>query len=282
MLYKNDLLNLKKLYFFQTSFIRLNLYGILFLILTLLSKNSVAQTRVLDNSAHHLRITDQPEWQEFATSAVKKELIILFNVMKKKEHTISLVQYDVKQNWNVLLNDRKVGSLVTDGNKMRIYYELLPEFIKMGENKLTIQTETTVPDDIVISEITLDERPLKKLLTEATVDIEVIDKETNNPLPSRITIVDRKRILQSTGTNVTNHLAIRPGFVYTGNGKVSLLVPSGEYVVYAGRGFEYSVDSINLKVKVGEHFNKKLLIQREVETDGWVSSDTHIHTLTNS
>lgn len=282
ILYKNDFVNLRKLYFLQTGLKRFDFSGILVLTCILFSTISFAQVRVLDSSSHHLRISDQPEWEEFANSTPKKELVIRFDIKEKTQHTVSLVQYDVKQNWSVFLNDRKIGPLVMDGNKMRIYFELMPEVIRIGENKLTIKTETTIPDDIVISEITLDERPLEKLLTEARVDIDVIDRKTNNPIPSRITIVDKQRILQSTGTKAANHLAIRPGFVYTADGKVSLQVPSGEYIIYAGRGFEYGVDSVNVSIKAGQHFSKKLIIQREVQTDGWISSDTHIHTLTHS
>ena len=278
MLFKSDFPDRQRAYFPQINFMHL----LPVLILVLFSTISSAQPGLPDSSTHHLRISAQPEWDEFANKAPKKELIIYFDIRNKTEHTISLVQYDVKQNWNVLLNDQKIGSLVIDGNRMRIYFKLNPELIRTGKNKLEIKTETDIPDDIVISEITLDERSPEKILSEAAIDIDVIDGKTNNPIPSRITVVDRKKILQSTGTKPADHLAIRPGFVYTGNGKVSLMLPSGEYTLYAGRGFEYGIDSAIVNIKKGQRSSKKLIIHREVETDGWVSSDTHIHTLTNS
>ncbi|HKH59726.1 MAG TPA: hypothetical protein VKA49_02785, partial [Flavitalea sp.] len=123
-------------------------------LLILLSMMSSAQTRVLDSSSHHLRNGNEPEWDEFANSHPKKELIISFDVSSKNQHTLSITQYDVKQNWNVLLNDQKVGSLVVDGNEMRTYFKLVPELLLSGKNKLSIQPASTVIDDIVISEIT--------------------------------------------------------------------------------------------------------------------------------
>jgi hypothetical protein len=52
--------------------------------------------------------------------------------------------------------------------------------------------------------------------------------------------------------------------------------------VYAGRGFEYDVDSVRLSLRPGDRALKELVIHREVPTDGYVSCDTHIHTLTYS
>jgi hypothetical protein len=243
---------------------------------------SSAQTRVLDSFSHHLRNGNEPEWDEFANSLPKKELIISFDVSSKNQHTLSITQYDVKQNWNVLVNDQKVGSLVVDGNKMRTYFKLVPELLISGKNKLSIQPASTVIDDIVISEITIDERPLEAVLGESTVNVDVIERKTNKFVPSRITIVDKKRILQSTATKAEDHVAVRPGFVYTASGTASLLLPHGEYIIYAGRGFEYSIDSTIINVTAGEKITRRLILEREVPTDGLLCSDTHIHTLTHS
>ena len=77
-------------------------------------------------------------------------------------------------------------------------------------------------------------------------------------------------------------LAIRTGCIYTGTGQARFSLPAGGYTVYANRGFEYGVDSFRFKVAAGESVNKKLVLSREVPLEGWVSSDTHIHTLTYS
>ena len=259
-----------------------NLSSVVTTLLILLATITSAQTRVLDSSSHHLRNGNEPEWDEFANSHPKKELVISFDVSSKNEHTLSITQYDVKQNWNILLNDQKIGSLVVDGNQMRTYFKLAPELLISGKNKLAIQPASTVIDDIVISEITIDERPFEEVLGESTVHVDVIEGKTNKLIPARITIVDKKGILQSTATKMEEHVAVRPGFVYTGSGKASLLLPHGEYIIYAGRGFEYSVDSVVIRLTAGEKLIRRLVLEREVPTDGLLSSDTHIHTLTHS
>src|SRR5690606_18793259 len=75
---------------------------------------------------------------------------------------------------------------------------------------------------------------------------------------------------------------VRPGYVYTGTGRAHITLPAGKYTLYAGRGFEYGVDSIRLELKPRQNIEKTFRIRREVETHGWVSCDTHIHTLTHS
>jgi hypothetical protein len=70
--------------------------------------------------------------------------------------------------------------------------------------------------------------------------------------------------------------------IYSANGHAKFGMPAGDYTVYAGRGFEYSVDSAGLSLKPGEVVHEELVIRREVPTDGYVSCDTHIHTLTYS
>jgi hypothetical protein len=77
-------------------------------------------------------------------------------------------------------------------------------------------------------------------------------------------------------------LAVRQGFVYTGNGKAAIGLPAGTYRIFATRGFEYGVDSAWVTVKPSDNLKKQFTLKKEVATDGWVSSDTHIHTFTHS
>src|SRR5688572_22906003 len=93
---------------FRTPVPLVNLSRVLMILFALLSGMSSAQTRILDSSLHHLRNGTEPEWDEFANSNPKKELVVFFHVSGKSPQTLSITQYDVKQNWNVLLNDHKV------------------------------------------------------------------------------------------------------------------------------------------------------------------------------
>ncbi len=59
-------------------------------------------------------------------------------------------------------------------------------------------------------------------------------------------------------------------------------VPAGDYTIHAGRGFEYGVATARVSVKAGDTVRQALTIHREVPTEGYVSCDTHVHTLTYS
>jgi hypothetical protein len=76
-------------------------------------------------------------------------------------------------------------------------------------------------------------------------------------------------------------VAARPGVVYNG-GSVTLGLRAGNYIVYASRGFEYSVATQFVHLAQGDAKQLALSLQREVATPGLVSCDTHIHTLTHS
>ena len=88
--------------------------------------------------------------------------------------------------------------------------------------------------------------------------------------------------MQSVGNASDPHLAVRAGVVYVGDGHAVLSVPVGQYTLYAGRGFAYSLASTKLDVRAGDNPHVTLRLRRVVPTAGYVSCDTHIHTFTYS
>ncbi len=240
------------------------------------------QVQLLDSTRHHLRSGELREWSEFPLHAQGKKMTLHFSSIENlSERTLILRQYDVKLNWQVALNNRVLGSLHTDEKDLMMYLRI-PAGVLKYENTLEIKSNDSASDDILLGPVSLDHRPLAMVLSEAFVELEIIDKETNQRIPARITITNGEGTLQTVLPSAQEPVATRPGFIYTGSGKISVGLPAGKYTVYAGRGFEYGVDSVNLALKAGEYFYKKLFIQREVSTLGWISSDTHIHTLTYS
>ena len=241
------------------------------------------QKQTIDASLHHVRNSQPREWSEFPIDAKEKELLIHFSShANKSDQTISFRQYDVKLNWRVTLNGRDIGSLVTDEKDLVTYLTVPIGTLHDGENELLVKCSESIPDDIRIGEIEIDRRPLREVLSDASVEIQIFDGNTNNLLPSRITIINKEGVLQTVSSSVNENLAIRSGVVYTATGKALLDFPAGAYKIYVGRGFEYGVDSADVVIKPGDHLQKTFRIKREVSTDGWISSDTHIHTFTHS
>ena len=239
-----------------------------------------AQVQTLDSAWHHLRNTGTREWNDFpAEAGFNKYTLNFSSPAHKQETTLSLRQYDVKGAWRVLLNGEHLGILHQDEKDLLRYLRIPPGALK-ADNKLEIVSSDAQPDDIKVGEITLEARPLTKVLSEAHVDFEIVDNESNERVPSRITIVNGAGILQEVTPAHDAPLAIRPGYVYTGNGEAILGLPAGTYTFYASRGFEYGVDTLTATLAPGDHLQHKFTLRREVSTAGWVSSDTHIHTFT--
>jgi hypothetical protein len=242
--------------------------------------------RNLDARMHHLRVTKDREWSDCPEQPEGPSLSVRFQAEPNaSEWTLRLRQQDVRQAWKVMLNGKELGRLILDENDTVIYLPIPAGRLIAGENALLIEQISKTPDDIRVGEIALDDRPMQSVLSEATVEIDVQDignPDKPTPTPCRLTIVNSQGALAAVGTVSNEHLAVRPGVIYTGNGKARFGLPAGDYTIYAGRGFAYSVDSVRIAVKPGDAIRKTLAIRREVPTPGYVSSDTHIHTLTFS
>ncbi len=247
---------------------------------------AAAEGRVLDPALHHLRAGATREWADFPAQAEAASLTLRFLCTRNEtEWSLRLRQQDVRQTWRALLNSKEVGRLPPDENDMVIYFPIPAAMLIAGENTLAIEQIGKTPDDVRIGEITLDDRSVSAALGEATVEINVTDAASPDkaaPLPCRITIVNGQGALMSVGATSGPGLAVRPGVIYTADGRAKFGVPAGAYTLFAGRGFAYGLDSTQIEVRPGDRVQKRLAIRREVPTPGYISCDTHVHTLTYS
>lgn len=252
----------------------------------LLAVASPLAADAIDPLMHHLRSGTQREWEEFATDAESAELVVSFKAgANPSEHTLRLRQRDVKQPWQVLLNGRKLGALVADENEIVGYWAIPPGTLRDGDNELRVSCEAgagAASDDISIGEAELLDRQRDTVLREATVEVEVVDGESGQETPCRVTIADERGALVTTGMSSNDDAAVRPGVLYLRNGRTKIAVPAGRHAVYAGRGFEYSLASKKVEARAGEMAHVRLVIRHVVSTDGYISCDTHVHTLTYS
>lgn len=244
-----------------------------------------AQTRTLDATRYHLGTEGFPEWQEFAGKRPHgRKLEVLFaGDLNATEHTLLIRQRDVKQGWQVLLNGRRLGSLVTHESSLVHALTVPPGVSTEFTNSLAIMPPAAV-DDIVVGDFRLVPAPLKEALSAATLSVRVTDSEHNAATPCRITIVDAEGSLAALLPTTTNQteIAARPGVLYTRAGVANVGLLPGAYTVFASRGFEFSVATQAVTLVTGQTQAVSLNIRRVVPTHGWVAADTHIHTLTKS
>jgi len=237
----------------------------------------------------HLGTAGAPEWEEFAGHTPDaRRLDLRFNAPTNvREATLFIRQDDVRQDWSVELNGRRLGKLFLMEADLIHALAVPAGALRNGENLLSIVPPREI-DDIVLHEIVLDTRPMDDALRAVTLAVSVTDAIGNKPLPCRLTIVDEHGALAAllALTNAPDSRALfvaaRPGVLYTGDGEARVGLRAGDYTVFASRGFEYSVATQQLHIATGEARRLALQLRREVPTPGLVSCDTHVHTLTHS
>ncbi len=234
---------------------------------------------VVTGRMHHLRLGVAREWTEFPERAEGAALALSFEASGSgTERTLRLRHRDLKQAWCVQLNGRRLACLPADEADTIAYLAIPPGTMADGGNELRIAATGAGPDDVLIGEARIIDRPRAELLAEATIDVSVHEAPGGQPVPGRITVTDEHGTLVTLGNVTDATTAVRPGVVYTGTGAARLRLPAGRYVVYAGRGFEYSVDRIAVDVASGAAVTHRLTIRRDVDTAGWAAMDTHVHT----
>lgn len=113
------------------------------------------------------------------------------------------------------------------------------------------------------------------------VRVRVREAGTRTPMPCRLTVLDAEGRMATMEPAKEPWLAYRPGVLYTGTGEAQFRLRPGRYTLHATRGLEYGL--VTRRLEVGERpLTLDLELAREVDTRGYVSSDTHIHTLTFS
>lgn len=239
--------------------------------------------RILDKHTHHLGLEGEREWRDLdGTAPEARSLQISFEAHANAQPaTLFIRQRDVKLKWTVLLNGRKLGNLDLMEYPEIATIEVPPGILREGANELSILSPET-PDDIFIDEIVLDSRAPAEACRDGTIQVRVKDRDSQAPLPCRLTIADARGALVPLSAEPGKPLAVRPGVVYTGDGQATVGLPAGDYTLYASRGPEYGVAERKISVRAGSAEDIALEIAREMPTPHLVACDTHIHTFTYS
>ncbi|MCZ6796186.1 MAG: CehA/McbA family metallohydrolase [Planctomycetota bacterium] len=232
---------------------------------------------------HHLRAGGAREWQEFPEKDPGSQLSLRFRSTRNAtEHALLLRQSDVKSAWEVRLNGKRLGELMRDENEMVVGWPVAAGALRDGENELEVRARGKRTDDIRVGDVRLYPEKLEQILGQARLDVTVVDAGSGRPVPCRLTVTDDRGFLAPLGARSSRRLAVRPGVIYTADGRAEFGVPAGSYRLVAGRGFEYSIARLDVSAGRGERLTLRLEIRREVETPGLVACDPHVHTFTYS
>src|SRR5690606_12318621 len=186
------------------------------------------QTDPLEAGTVALGDPERAEWTEGEGIAQARALDLRFEMPSPnpQEWTLSLRQEGVRRDWQVTLNGDEVGRLNVDENPMRVSFRVAAGTLRSGENLLRVVPLDSIPDDVAVGSIMLARAPRRAFLEAATLVI-AVRGEGETPMPARITIVDGTGALQETGAESGGLLKVRPGVVYSGDGRARIPLPAG-------------------------------------------------------
>lgn len=239
--------------------------------------NQSFSQQVLLKAPVNLRHGSLREWVTFPEKGVDSMLSLSFDAHDPGSSVLSLDQFDVTHDWTVTLNNKPLGNLVVDEQRMTSLFDIPANLLKSKNNKLVIvppKRHETQPDDITIANVMLH----KSISYLKPVQVTV--KSEDRLVPSRLTILNDRNALQPVKTDNGDTLAVRTGIIYSLTGVFTFSLPAGNYKIFASRGFEYSVDSVSVNITHGLPSNRTiaLSLNHDIDLNGLQCLDTHVHT----
>jgi len=238
--------------------------------------------QILSGGWRHFGDTETPDWKEAPPAPEAPWLDLTFEAAANaQERALEFQARHVDETWTVTLNGRVLGRLRGEGQRL-----LLPVpagSLTDGANRLLIRPPKT-GDDVTLADLRLLERGYRAIVGVQPLAVQVLDEATGAGIPARLAV------RAEGGGDAWLHYGgeagfpTRPGVQYAdAQGRALLELAPGRYVIHAMRGTEWGVASASVRIGGADGAPPlRLSLRREVDTHGWLSCDTHLHTYTHS
>ena len=233
---------------------------------------------VIHAPMYHLGDTKITDWPGIAEQPQSSRLDFKFQASANPNEVVLAVKHrDVDDFWFIEINGRSAGHLKFRRALNTYFYPVPSGVLRDGENELSI-LPTDKRDDIAIGEFQLINQPLNEFLSLGSVELEITDAKSRRLIPVRIGLArTNETLVEVYYADKDNTTAVRTGIIYA-RGRASFQAPAGDYLLYVNRGMEYSRVRRMISIKKGTTQKLKLELKQEVDTKGYIASDTHIHT----
>jgi len=123
---------------------------------------------------------------------------------------------------------------------------------------------------------------IKVLIAQnATISFEISDESTKALTPAKLVILQGNEPYAHNLPS-TDDLACRGHTIYSRTGQGTFELPVGEYEIWFGKGMEYNVNVQKIVVDSRQNTILKARLKRELNPQGFVGADMHLHTYTFS
>jgi hypothetical protein len=119
------------------------------------------------------------------------------------------------------------------------------------------------------------------LTQNGLVEYQIIDASNGRLTPARLTVL-KEGMPFNLGVESQLQIASRDNTIYTASGTGHFSLPPGKYEFWFGKGMEYSVDVREVEMHSDSTIFISATLKKEINTDGFVGGDMHLHTVTNS
>lgn len=249
-----------------------------------------SQDLVLLEHALHLGDDETPEWPEASATPIAKGAFGLSFSLTEEQHrqftaqspaALRLTVRNVNNTWELIFNGTAFGTLPVGEDRVEHLIPVPSHLLRVGENLFDVQTQSQ-GDDITLGPMILAGESFRELLQLTPLPLRVTNAEGEG-IPARLTIVNAAGDMVPLYDPEGLGISLRPGVAYSDqHGELYCEVAKDQQLtIYATRGPEWSV--AEQQVHSGQSQDvTELSLFREINTDGWLSVDTHLHTLTFS
>lgn len=231
----------------------------------------------------HLGDNNTPEWPEAAAEpdGLGEYVFKFKDAIGGSERALAFTTRDAHSKWVVKINNKYVCTLKHTGEPSEFVVPVPKDIVRKGANTFSLSTEKA-GDDLTFGRVTLSDKPYREVFNLRTVNIKCADAD-GAALACRVSIVSANGDLAKTHFADESPYPTRDGVVYTDlSGVAEVLVEAGDYIVTASHGPEFSIDQHSLAADDQQPFDLSFKLVHEVDTRGWLSADTHLHTYTHS
>ena len=232
----------------------------------------------------HFGDTQTPEWSESDPAPEAPWCALEFDApANPSERALELRSAHVDDGWTVKLNGVLLGSLPRQQDARRVLLAVPAGTLRDGPDLFEARPPK-VGDDVTLGQVRLLERGYRELLGVRPLRVQVLDRASGAGVPARLVVLGldgRAAILHYPGQAGR---PTRDGVQYTdAQGGALLELAPGVWNVHAMRGTEWSHATAVVRMpEAASEAALPLHLAHEVDTRGWLSCDTHLHTYTFS